>query len=128
MPKISKVCMVDDANGMRKLGSALLASMGIDVVLAENGYQALRVLQLTPPDACFIDIEMPELDGLKLVSILRSNKLFERMPIAMLSGASSPFDRQKGFLAGADIYLTKPFTKDTLVKALEQMEAIASDQ
>tara|TARA_Y100000815_G_C12906700_1_gene336242 strand:+ start:161 stop:523 length:363 start_codon:yes stop_codon:yes gene_type:complete len=120
--------MVDDAIGMRKLGSALLTSMGVDVVLAEDGYQALRVLQLTPPDACFIDIEMPELDGLKLVSILRANKLFERMPIAMLSGASSPFDKQKGLLAGADIYLTKPFTKDTLVKALEQMEAIASDQ
>ncbi|MAG65017.1 MAG: response regulator [Pseudomonadales bacterium] len=128
MPKISTVCMVDDAIGMRKLGSALLTSMGVDVVLAEDGYQALRVLQLTPPDACFIDIEMPELDGLKLVSILRANKLFERMPIAMLSGASSPFDKQKGLLAGADIYLTKPFTKDTLVKALEQMEAIASDQ
>ncbi|WGK63384.1 response regulator (plasmid) [Halopseudomonas sp. SMJS2] len=128
MPKITTVCMVDDANGMRKLGSALLASMGIDVVLAKDGYQALRMLQLAPPDACFIDIEMPGLDGLKLVSILRSNKRFERMPIAMLSGASSPFDRQKGLLAGADIYLSKPFTKDTLVKAIEQMEAIASDQ
>lgn len=128
MPKITTVCMVDDANGMRKLGSALLASIGIDVVLAKDGYQALRVMQLTPPDACFIDIEMPGLDGLKLVSILRANKRYESMPIAMLSGASSPFDRQKGLLAGADIYLTKPFTKDTLVKALEQMEAIASDQ
>ncbi len=128
MPKITTVCMVDDANGMRKLGSVLLTSLGIEVVLAKDGYQALRVLQLSPPDACFIDIEMPGLDGLKLVSILRSNKRFESMPIAMLSGASSPFDRQKGLLAGADIYLTKPFTKDTLVKALEQMEAIANDQ
>jgi DNA-binding response OmpR family regulator len=127
MPKINTVCLVDDANGMRKLGSAILSSLGIDAIIAKDGYQALRVLHLSPPDACFIDIEMPGLDGLKLVSILRANKRFETMPIAMLSGASSPFDRQKGLLAGADIYLTKPFTKDTLVKALEQMEALASE-
>lgn len=124
MAKIGKVCMVDDASGMRKLGEKLLTSMGIEVVVAADGYDALRVIQQTKPDACFIDIEMPRLDGLKLVSILRANKRFQDMPIAVLSGASSPFDRQKGLLVGANLYLTKPFNKQTMANAIAELGAL----
>lgn len=67
---------------------------------------------------------MPELNGLQLVSILRANPRFERMPIAMLSSAASIFDREKGRIVGANLYLTKPFSKDSIEQALIEMEGM----
>jgi CheY-like chemotaxis protein len=96
----------------------------MEVCSARNGYEALRVIQANAPDACFIDIEMPEMNGLQLVSILRSSKQYATLPIAVLSGNSSPFDRQKGLLVGADLYLTKPFTKEMLSQAINDMEKL----
>jgi CheY-like chemotaxis protein len=127
MPKITNVCVVDDANAMQKLGTKLLQSLGRQVCTARNGFEAMQVIQAESPDACFIDIEMPELNGLQLVSILRKSKQYSTLPIAVLSGNSSPFDRQKGLLAGADLYLTKPFTKETLIKALTHLEALNAE-
>ncbi|MNG05596.1 Response regulator MprA [compost metagenome] len=124
MPKITTVCVVDDANAMQKLGAKLLQSLGMEVCSAKNGYEALQVIQANSPDACFIDIEMPEMNGLQLVSILRSSKQYATLPIAVLSGNSSPFDRQKGLLVGADLYLTKPFTKEILSQAISDMEKL----
>ncbi len=127
MSKIKRVCLVDDATGMQRLGSAFLKGMGIEVVVARDGYEALRVIHEEEPDACFIDIEMPNLNGLQVVSIMRGNNRFTDIPIAVLSGASSPFDRQKGLLAGANLYLTKPFTKDTIAKAIADMEMLSDE-
>lgn len=127
MPKITNVCVVDDAKAMQKLGTKLLESLGREVCTARNGFEAMQVIQAESPDACFIDIEMPELNGLQLVSILRKSKQYSTLPIAVLSGNSSPFDRQKGLLAGADLYLTKPFTKETLINALTHLEALNAD-
>lgn len=124
MPKITNICIVDDANAMQKLGTKLLQSLGMQVCVARNGYEALRVIQTESPSACFIDIEMPEMNGLQLVNILRNSKQYATLPIAVLSGNSSPFDRQKGLLAGANFYLTKPFTKDMLSQAIAKMETL----
>lgn len=98
--------------------------LGKELVTASNGFQALEVIVSQEPDACFIDIEMPELNGLQLVSIIRANPKYEKMPIAVLSSASSIFDRQKGLIAGADLYLTKPFSKDSIEQALAKMETL----
>ncbi|HBO7964450.1 TPA: response regulator [Pseudomonas aeruginosa] len=128
MSNIRSVCIVDDSPGMRKMGAGFLQKADIEIHLAKDGYEALRVIREARPDACFIDIEMPNLDGLKLASILRASTQFKHLPIAMLSSASSPFDIQKGLLAGADLYLTKPFTGDKIAKALIDMEAIIDEQ
>lgn len=124
MPKIRTVCIVDDASGIRKLGTALLEKLGYEVHVAENGYAALTVIRETNPDACFIDREMPELDGLRLIELLRSWKDWGEKPIAMLSGASSVFDQQTGLISGADLYLTKPFTRATLENAITEMDEL----
>ncbi|HBO6305821.1 response regulator [Pseudomonas sp. NY15437] len=128
MTNIRSVCIVDDSPGMRKMGASFLQKSDIEVHLAKDGYEALHVIREARPDACFIDIEMPNLDGLKLVSILRASPQFKSMPIAVLSSASSPFDVQKGLLAGADRYLTKPFTGDKIAQALADMETIIDEQ
>jgi DNA-binding response OmpR family regulator len=127
MSNIRSVCIVDDSAGMRGFGKTILSKIGIEVFTAVDGYDALDVIRANSPDACFIDIEMPNLDGLKLVSILRAWEDWDKKPIAMLSSASSPFDLEKGLLYGVDIYLTKPFTPETIKKALEDLENLLDE-
>jgi twitching motility two-component system response regulator PilG len=123
--RLQKICVVDDAKGMQTLANRVFVQqLGKELVVASNGFQALDVINTNLPDACFIDVEMPELNGLQLASIIRANPKFEKMPIAMLSSAASIFDQQKGLIAGADLYLTKPFSKDSIELALKQMEGL----
>jgi len=122
MANIRSVCIVDDATGMRRLGEKLLSSVNIEVWTAADGYQALDVIRDHQPDACLIDREMEGLDGLKLIQLLRNWSGWETKPIAMLSSASSVFDKQAGLLAGANIYMTKPFTRETILAAMSELE------
>ena len=123
--KLNRICVVDDARAMQTLANRVLVQqLGKELLIAANGYQALEIIKTHTPDACFIDVEMPELNGLQLVSILRANPKFERMPIAMLSSAASIFDKEKGFTSGANLYLTKPFSRDSIEKALQEMEGL----
>ncbi len=127
MANIQTVLLVDDAIAMRKIGAKSLEQHGISVLTAADGYEALTVLKKEKPDAIFIDVEMPNLDGLKLTAILRESKLYSRAPIALLTSASTAFDRQKGLLAGADFYLTKPFSAETISNALNSMQRLLED-
>lgn len=123
--RLKRICVVDDSPAVRKLANRVLVQqLGKELIESTNGFQALDVINANMPDACFIDVEMPELSGLQLVSIIRANPKFEKMPIAMLSSASSIFDRQKGLIAGADLYITKPFSKDSIEQALISMEGL----
>tara|TARA_R110001606_G_C15404525_1_gene653961 strand:+ start:8411 stop:8767 length:357 start_codon:yes stop_codon:yes gene_type:complete len=115
---------VDDANGIHALANRLFVQkLGKELVAAHSAFEALEVIRNQKPDACFIDVEMPDINGLQLVSILRANPEYVDMPIAMLSGASSIFDKEKGLLVGANIYLTKPFSLESIESALGEMEA-----
>lgn len=123
--RLQKICIVDDAKGMLTLAHRVLEQqLGKELVSASNGFEGLHVINQMEPDACFIDVEMPELNGLQLVSIIRANPRFEKMPIAMLSSAASIFDKEKGFIAGADLYVTKPFSKESIEQALKAMEGM----
>lgn len=122
MPTIRSVCIVDDAKGMRRLGEKFLQDAGIEVFTAADGYEAMHVIRENNPDACFVDREMPTIDGLKLISFLRGWSHWDDKPIAILSSAGSVFDREVGLLLGADLYLTKPFTKETIIKAIAEMD------
>lgn len=124
MPKIRSICIVDDSAGVRKLGVTLLENAGFEVHTAVNGYSALAVIREMAPDACLIDREMPELDGLRLIELLRGWGDWGEKPIAMLSSASSVFDKQTGLLSGADLYLTKPFTRDTVLDAITALDTL----
>ena len=123
--RLHRICVVDDSSAVRKLANRVLVQqLGKELIESTNGFQALDIINSSMPDACFIDVEMPELSGLQLVSIIRANPKFEKMPIAMLSSAASIFDKQKGLIAGADLYITKPFSKDSIEQALLTMEGL----
>lgn len=127
MCSLKTICIVDDSVAMRKSGEALIKGSGLEVVTASDGYEGMQVILQEMPDACLIDIEMPDLNGLQLTTILKTNPATCAIPIAILSSHSSEFDKQRGLLAGADFYLTKPFSKDTINSAISQFRELLSD-
>jgi CheY-like chemotaxis protein len=73
----------------------------------------------TTPDIVFVDIMMPRLDGYQTCSLIKHNKAYKNIPVIMLSSKDGLFDRARGRIVGSEHYLTKPFTKDELLSAIE---------
>lgn len=115
-----KVMVVDDSKTIRRTAESLLESVGCSVLTAENGFEALPVINAERPDIIFIDIMMPRLDGYQTCTLLKNNADFEQTPIVMLSSKDGLFDRAKGRVVGAEEYLTKPFTKEDLLGAIRK--------
>lgn len=115
-----KILVVDDSNTIRRSAEIFLKAGKHDVVLAEDGFDALAKVSDYHPDLIFCDILMPRLDGYQTCAIIKRNAQFSKVPVVMLSSKDGVFDKARGRMAGAHDYLTKPFTKDQLLKAVEQ--------
>lgn len=113
-----KVMVIDDSKTIRRTAEKLLSNAGCTVLTAENGFEALPIINNQRPDILFIDILMPRLDGYQTCSLVKSNPNFSSIPVIMLSSKDGLFDRAKGRVAGAEQYLTKPFTRDDLLGAI----------
>jgi twitching motility two-component system response regulator PilG len=113
-----KVMVIDDSNTIRKSAEIFLKQAGAIVVLAEDGFDALAKISDNLPDLIFCDILMPRLDGYQTCSLIKKNPRFNHTPVIMLSSKDGLFDRARGRMVGSDEYLTKPFTKDTLLAAV----------
>ena len=118
-PITNKVLVVDDSNTIRKSAAVFLRQGGHDVVLAEDGFDALAKLNSSPPDIMFCDISMPRLDGYQTCAIIKSNQKYAQLPIVMLSSRDGIFDKARGRAVGAEHYLTKPFTKEQLLEVVK---------
>jgi twitching motility two-component system response regulator PilG len=117
---ISKVLVIDDSNTIRRSAEIFLKQAGHQVVLAEDGFDALSKLSDYQPDLVFCDILMPRLDGYQTCAIIKRNPLFAGVPVIMLSSKDGLFDKARGRMVGSQDYLTKPFTKDQLLQAVQQ--------
>lgn len=115
-----KILVVDDSNTIRRSAEIFLGQAGCQVVLAEDGFEALSAVVEHAPDLVFCDILMPRLDGYQTCALIRRSPRFHETPVVMLSSRDGLFDRARGRLVGANQYLTKPFTKDSLLKAVAQ--------
>lgn len=115
-----KVMIIDDSNTIRRSAEIFLKKAGCEVVLAEDGFDALSKIANLQPDIIFIDIMMPRLDGYQTCSLIKRNEHYQKTPVIMLSSKDGLFDRARGRMAGSDEYLTKPFTQETLVAAIKQ--------
>ena len=113
-----KVMVIDDSNTIRRSAEIFLAQAGCEVVLAEDGFDALAKIADHHPDVIFVDIMMPRLDGYQTCALIKKNPRLSPTPVIMLSSRDGLFDRARGRMAGSDEYLTKPFTKDSLLKAV----------
>ena len=113
-----RVLVIDDSNTIRRSAEIFLRQAGYEVILAEDGFDALSKISDYHPQIIFVDIMMPRLDGYQTCALIKQNPAFKATPVIMLSSKDGVFDRARGRLAGSDRYLTKPFTKEGLIQAV----------
>jgi twitching motility two-component system response regulator PilG len=101
-----KVLIIDDSNTIRRSAEMFLRQAGYEVILAEDGFDALSKISDHRPRIIFVDVMMPRLDGYQTCALIKH------------SSKDGLFDRARGRLAGSDRYLTKPFNKEGLVSAV----------
>ena len=116
----TKVLVIDDSNTIRRSAEIFLRQGGHEVVLAEDGFDALAKVNDHVPQIIFCDILMPRLDGYQTCAIIKRNPRFAHVPVIMLSSKDGLFDKARGRMVGSEDYLTKPFTKEQLLRAVEQ--------
>ena len=115
-----KVLVIDDSNTIRRSAEIFLKQGGHNVLLAEDGFDALSKVNDHAPDLIFCDILMPRLDGYQTCAIIKRNARYAEVPVIMLSSKDGLFDKARGRMVGSQDYLTKPFTKDQLLQAVAQ--------
>jgi twitching motility two-component system response regulator PilG len=115
-----KILVVDDSATIRRSAETMLKSAGFDVITAENGFEALSKVARHNPKLIFVDIMMPRLDGYQTCAIIKNNEQFRSTPVIMLTSKDGLFDQARGRVVGSDLYLTKPFTKEELLGAVQQ--------
>ncbi len=113
-----KVMVIDDSKTIRRSAETLLKKVGCEVVTATDGFEALAKITEHHPDIIFVDIMMPRLDGYQTCALIKNNQTFTSTPVIMLSSKDSIFDRARGRIVGSEEYLTKPFSKEDLIGAI----------
>jgi len=119
---LKKILVADDSPTTRGLIVSTLETLGdFEVVEAANGFEALRVLPREKVDLVITDINMPDINGLELVSFIRNNPLYKETPLIIVSTESSSRDQEKGLALGADAYLVKPFQPEELQLLVDRL-------
>jgi twitching motility two-component system response regulator PilG len=121
-----KVMVIDDSNTIRRSAEIFLLQAGATVILAEDGFDALAKIADYQPEVVFVDIMMPRLDGYQTCALIKKNPKFAATPVVMLSSKDGLFDRARGRIVGSEHYLTKPFTREELLGAIEQHVSAAA--
>jgi len=109
-----KILVVDDCQTTRKILSMYLKSKGFEVVSAENGLDAIEKLASHTVNLIMSDLNMPYMDGIELVKTLKSDPTLSHIPVLMVTTEADPEERQKAMEAGANAYLVKPVTAETV--------------
>ena len=113
-----KIMVIDDSSTIRRSAEIFLGQAGYQVILADDGFDALSKISDHQPALIFCDILMPRLDGYQTCALIKKSAKFHATPVIMLSSKDGLFDRARGAMVGSAEYLTKPFTKDSLLKAV----------
>jgi len=108
---VKRILIVEDSPTMRALLNSALEGLEVPVKITEasSGFEALRCLPREPFDLIVTDINMPDINGLELVSFVKNNDRYSKIPLVIVSTEGSQRDREKGLGLGADAYLVKPF-------------------
>ena len=113
-----RILLCDDEIHILRAAEFKFKRAGYEVILAEDGFDALAKISDHQPNVIFVDIMMPRLDGYQTCALIKKNAKFHDTPVVMLSSKDGLFDRARGRMVGSDQYLTKPFTKESLLKAV----------
>ena len=114
-----KIMIIDDSQTIRRSAALFLEGRNYEVILIENGFDALSAVVENHPDLIFIDLMMPKLGGFETCQIIKQNPEFKDIPIVVLSSKDGLFDKARGKLNGASEYLTKPFSKNQLLETVD---------
>jgi len=114
-----RLLLIDDDPNLILLVKDYLEFRGYEVLTAENGREALEVLEKDLPDMIICDVMMPEMDGYSLVKHVREDARTSWIPVLFLSAKGQSQDRVKGLNTGADVYMVKPFEPEELVAQVE---------
>jgi CheY-like chemotaxis protein len=109
LPDQKTVLIADDQLPIRQLLRATLSRIGLRVVEATNGNEALALARRERPDLVLMDVGMPQMDGLEVCRALRSDPDLSDTPVFILTARAQQAEREKGMASGATVYLTKPF-------------------
>lgn len=118
--------VIDDSSTIRRSAEIFLGQAGYEVVLAEDGFDALAKMNDHHPALIFCDILMPRLDGYQTCALVKKSVRFRATPVIMLSSKDGLFDRARGAMVGSNAYLTKPFTKDSLLRTVREHTSAAA--
>lgn len=118
-----KVLIVDDSEMIRNFHSYIIKSMGLNIISAIDGADALEKIygSQEPISICITDINMPNMDGYTLIERLRDDPQYEEMPIIIISTEDEFQDKERGFQAGANIYIVKPTEPEVLVENIRML-------
>jgi DNA-binding response OmpR family regulator len=115
------VLVADDDEDILTLVALRFRRSGLEVILARNGEEALELINTRAPDAAVLDIAMPKLTGLEVLRRLRSSEATKDLPIVLLTARAAENDVEVGLDAGADEYITKPFSPQDLYACVQSV-------
>ena len=118
---MSKVLIVDDEPNILMSLEFLMRKEKYDVLIARDGAEALKIIESDHPDVIVLDIMMPKVDGYEVCEMIKYDPTLNHSKVIFLSAKSKESDIQKGYDAGADLYLTKPFSTRKLMKEIKEM-------
>jgi two-component system cell cycle response regulator len=120
-----KILLVDDTRLVLELEKSFLKLSDLEVQTAMNGVEALELIRMDPPDLIFMDMNMPDMDGVACCTILKGDPFLCSIPLVMLTTAGREGDRERAMRAGCDDFLTKPVERrEFLEKARKYTDAV----
>jgi CheY-like chemotaxis protein len=118
---VKKVLVVDDVPTQLKLIASALQEVGLSVMQASDGQEAIARIQEEQPDLVVLDVIMPRMNGFEVVRELRDNEQTKRLPIVICSTKNTEVDKTWGLDMGADAYVTKPFDPQQLASIVQRL-------
>ena len=119
MPK--KILVVDDDRHIVRLVEVNLLRAGYDVITAFDGLEALRKIESEKPDLVVLDVMMPFMDGFEVLRNMKANPETDEIPVIMLTGKAQDADVFRGWQSGVDVYLTKPYRPQELLRFVKKI-------
>ena len=125
---MKKLLIVDDEAHIRMLMEQTLEDLedeGIEIMTAENGAEALSIIQSEEPELVFLDVMMPKMNGMEVCRNVKQELALDQVYIILLTAKGQEVDRQKGLDMGADRYMTKPFDPDEMLTIAKDILKVA---
>ena len=118
---MARILSVDDSRVIREMMKTILESQGHEVITAEDGMEAMKLVRKQKVDMVFSDINMPKMNGISFIAKLKTLPEYENVPVIMLTTETGEFKKGKAKEYGASGWLSKPLTEDRVLNAVERM-------